>query len=341
MTEPRAETPIVAPAAIAAEPLRGVAEATHSGRPPRSQWVDVWYQFKSHRGALVGAAVFVFILAFVFLGPLLYWHDAKTVPTGRAFIEARDTRPIYTALWDGTAKVNWSHPLGTDQLGRDLLARLMFGGQVSIAVGLAAMLLALFLGTAVGVLAGYIRPVDGLLMRLTDLFLSLPLLPLVLVAVLLFREPLSASFGPEGGIFILIVCLIGITSWMQTARIVRGDVLALKEREFILAARSIGTSPMKIILRHLLPNVMSPIMVSATLGIATAIITESAVSFLGFGFPPDFPTWGKLLADSVDRMRQFPERVVWPGALISLTVLSVNYMGDGLRDALDPRIRGR
>ena len=121
----------------------------------------------------------------------------------------------------------------------------------------------------------------------------------------------------------------------------RGDVLALKEREFILAARSIGTSPGKIILRHLLPNVMSPIMVSATLGIATAIITESAVSFLGFGFPPDFPTWGKLLADSVDRMRQFPERVLWPGALISLTVLSVNYMGDGLRDALDPRIRGR
>jgi peptide/nickel transport system permease protein len=178
-------------------------------------------------------------------------------------------------------------------------------------------------------------------MRLTDLFLSLPLLPLVLVAVLLFREPLSASFGPEGGIFILIVTLIGITSWMQTARIVRGDVLALKEREFILAARSIGTSPFKIILRHLLPNVMSPIMVSATLGIASAIITESAVSFLGFGFPPDFPTWGKLLADSVDRMRQFPERVLWPGVLISLTVLSVNYMGDGLRDALDPRIRGR
>jgi len=337
MSDPRADTPLAMPPEAA--PL--VAEAANAGRPPRSQWWDVWHQFKSHRGALAGAAVFVLILAFVYLGPFLYWHDAKTVPTGRAFIEARDTRPIYTALWDGAAKVNWSHPLGTDQLGRDLLARLMFGGQVSIAVGLAAMLLSLVLGTAVGVFAGFIRSLDGLLMRLTDLFLSLPLLPLVLVAVLLFREPLSANFGPEGGIFILIVTLIGITSWMQTARIVRGDVLALKEREFILAARSIGTSPMKIILRHLLPNVMSPIMVSATLGIATAIITESAVSFLGFGFPPDFPTWGKLLADSVDRMRQFPERVVWPGALISLTVLSVNYMGDGLRDALDPRIRGR
>ena len=128
---------------------------------------------------------------------------------------------------------------------------------------------------------------------------------------------------------------------MQTARIVRGDILALKEREFILAARSIGTTPGKIILRHLLPNVISPIMVSATLGLATAIITESALSFLGVGFPSDFPTWGKLLADAVQRMEQYPERVVLPGILISLTVLGVNYLGDGLRDALDPRIRGR
>lgn len=141
--------------------------------------------------------------------------------------------------------------------------------------------------------------------------------------------------------FILIVGVIGLTSWMQTARIVRGDILALKEREFILAARSIGTTSGSIIMRHLLPNVISPIMVSATLGLATAIITESALSFLGVGFPSDFPTWGKLLADSVQRMEEYPERVVLPGILISLTVLGVNYLGDGLRDALDPRIRGR
>ena len=206
---------------------------------------------------------------------------------------------------------------------------------------MAAMVLSVVLGTLIGVTAGYFRALDGPLMRLTDLFLALPLLPLLLVAVLLFRDRLSGAFGPEGGTFVLIVTLVGITSWMQTARIVRGDVLALKEREFILAARSIGTSPTKMITRHLLPNVMSPIMVSATLGIATAIITESALSFLGFGFPPDFPTWGKLLFDSVDRMELYPERVLWPGLLISLTVLSVNYVGDGLRDALDPRIRGR
>jgi peptide/nickel transport system permease protein len=193
----------------------------------------------------------------------------------------------------------------------------------------------------IGVLAGYFKRLDGPLMRLTDLFLALPLLPLLLVIIMLFREVLSARFGPEGGIFILMVSAIGITSWMQTARIVRGDVLALKEREFVLAARSIGTPNRRMVTRHILPNVLSPIMVSATLGIATAIITESSLSFLGLGFPPDFPTWGRLLFDSVDYLQQSPARVIWPGMAISLTVLAVNYMGDGLRDALDPRIRGR
>ena len=288
-----------------------------------------------------GGAVFLCIILMTVAGPWIYWNDPKFVPTGRDFLELRDTRPIYVALWESTAKVSWAYPLGTDNLGRDTLGRLLAGGRVSLAVGLAAMLLSVFVGTLIGVLAGYFRALDGILMRFTDLFLALPLLPLLLVAVLLFRDRLSGLFGPEGGTFMLIVVLVGATSWMQTARIVRGDVLALKEREFVLAARSIGTSPPKMITRHLLPNVMSPIMVSATLGIATAIITESALSFLGFGFPPDFPTWGKLLFDAVDRMELYPERVLWPGLMISLIVLSVNYIGDGIRDALDPRIRGR
>ena len=139
----------------------------------------------------------------------------------------------------------------------------------------------------------------------------------------------------------MIVFAIGITSWMQTARIVRGEVLALKEREFVLAARSIGTPSLRLILRHILPNVISPVMVAATLGIANAIITESVLSFLGLGVPPDFPTWGRLLFDAVDHLQDYPNRVLLPGIAISLTVLSVNYIGDGLRDALDPRIRGR
>jgi len=275
------------------------------------------------------------------LGPEVYWNDPQSVPTGRAFIELKDMRPVYSLLWDAGAKAAWSHPLGTDNLGRDTLARLLSGGQVSLAVGLTAMALSLLIGTFIGVTAGYFRSLDGLLMRFTDLFLALPLLPLLLVAVLLFREPLARVFGSEGGTFVLIVTLVGVTSWMQTARIVRGDVLALKEREFVLAARSIGTSHRMMVLRHILPNVMSPIVVSATLGIASAIITESALSFLGFGFPPDFPTWGKLLFDAVDRLQLYPERAIWPGLAISVTVLSVNFLGDGLRDALDPRIRGR
>ena len=307
----------------------------------RSQWWDIWDQFKSHRGAMFGAIVFLTIVSGVYIGPYIWWVDPQFLPQGRDFINLRDTRPIWTALWDSSAKVNWAHPLGTDNLGRDGLARLMFGGQVSIAVGLTAMLLLLGLGTLVGVLAGYFKRLDGPLMRITDLFLAMPLLPLILVASLLFRDMLAAQFGHEGGIFILIVVLIGITSWMQTARIVRGDVLALKEREFVMAAKSIGTRSSAIITRHMLPNILSPIMVSATLGIATAIITESALSFLGFGFPPDFPTWGRLLNDGVDRLVSYPERSILPGILISLTVLSVNYLGDGLRDALDPRIRGR
>ena len=311
-------------------------ESVEPTAPPRSQWADVWDQFRHHRGAMVASAIIAAIVFGVLFGPYLWGID----PT-KLDIRAKDMRPVYTLLWDSEAKAGWAHPLGTDNLGRDLLSRLLSGGRVSLAVGMAAMFLSVILGTIIGVLAGYFRMLDGILMRLTDLFLALPLLPLLLVAVLLFRDRLSGMFGPEGGTFILIVTLVGVTSWMQTARIVRGDVLALKEREFILAARSIGTSPTKMITRHLLPNVMSPIMVSATLGIATAIITESALSFLGFGFPPDFPTWGKLLFDSVDRMELYPERVFWPGLMISLTVLSVNYVGDGLRDALDPRIRGR
>jgi peptide/nickel transport system permease protein len=295
-----------------------------SYRAPRNQWWDVWDQFKTHKGAMFGLGFFVFALLFVFVGPLIWTVDPQYID-----IRARNSGP------------SWAHPMGTDQLGRDTMARMMAGGQTSIAVGLTAMALALFLGSLIGVLAGYFKRLDGLLMRTTDLFLAMPLLPLLLVTIMLFRDPLRASFGPEGGIFILIVVMIGVTSWMQTARVVRAEVLALKEREFVLAAKSIGTPSHRMITRHLLPNVMSPIMVSATLGIANAIITESALSFLGLGFPSDFPTWGRLLFDATDWLTQNPERVIWPGMAISLTVLSVNYIGDGLRDALDPRIRGR
>lgn len=298
--------------------------------PPRSQWRDVWDQFRRHKGAMLGMFIFLSLIAFVLIGPLLWRVDPTFVePDAAKMFKLRNKPP------------SWSAPLGTDQLGRDMLARMMAGGRVSIAVGLTAMSISIFLGSLIGILAGFFRRLDGPLMRLTDLFLALPLLPLLLVLVLLFRDTLAGLLGPEMGTFVLIVFAIGVTSWMQAARVVRGEVLALKEREFVLAARSIGTPNRRLILRHILPNVISPIMVAATLGIAGAIITESALSFLGLGFPPDFPTWGRLLYDGVEYMQLYPARVMWPGIAISLTVLSVNYIGDGLRDALDPRIRGR
>ena len=290
----------------------------------RSLWKDVWSQFSTHKGALLGSAVFVLILLAVGVGPFIH-----------------DVDPQYLNIIDKNQGPSLKHPMGTDNLSRDTFAQVLAGGRVSLAVGITAMLLSLIVGTAIGVVAGFFKKLDGPLMRLTDLFLALPLLPLLLVIIMLFRDTLRSMFGPETGIFLLIVFVIGITSWMQTARIVRGDVLAIKEREFVIAAQSIGTPSRRIISRHIFPNVLSPIMVSATLGIANAIITESALSFLGLGFPSDFPTWGRLLYDGANFMTLTPERVIWPGLAIYLTVLSVNYMGDGLRDALDPRIRGR
>jgi peptide/nickel transport system permease protein len=201
------------------------------------------------------------------------------------------------------------------------------------------MAVSIVLGALVGVVSGFFRRLDGPLMRFTDLFLSLPLLPVLLVVIVLFRDPVQDSLGDGLGIFLLMVLIIGGTSWMQTARIVRGEVLAIKEQEFILASRSIGTRPHRIISQHVIPNVLSPVIVAASLGIAVAILTESAVSFLGLGFPLETPTWGRLLNEAKDRISLNIWLVAGPGLLLSLTVMSVNFIGDGLRDALDPQGR--
>jgi peptide/nickel transport system permease protein len=299
---------------------------TDSAAKPSSPLRDVWVQFRNHKGAMFGLITLSVLIIAVLIGPYLWVPEKLSVAQA---IKLKNQGP------------SLRFPLGTDQLGRDMLARMLLAGRISLAVGLVAMGIAIVFGTLIGVLAGYFRRLDGPLMRLTDMFLALPLVPLLLVMVMLFRDRIAGIIGPEMGAFTLIVFAIGITSWMATARIVRGEVLTLKEREYVLAARSIGARPNRIILRHILPNVISPVMVAATLGVAEAIITESVLSFLGLGFPPDFPTWGRLLYDGLQYMQVYPERVVWPGVAISLTVLSVNYIGDGLRDALDPRIRGR
>jgi peptide/nickel transport system permease protein len=315
MTEAIVKSPHPAPA---------VAPSPTPARKQRTLMGDVLRQFSHHRGGVIGAVVFLTIILLVVFGPHLHGVDASALN-----------------VRERNQGISLAHPMGTDNLGRDMFAQVLAGGRASLAVGITAMMLSLFVGTTIGITAGYFRKMDGVLMRMTDLFLALPLLPLLLVIIMLFRDMLRAAFGPETGIFLLIVFIIGITSWMQTARIVRGAVLSVKEQEFVLAAKSIGTRERRIVTRHILPNVLSPIMVSATLGIASAIIVESALSFLGLGFPSDYPTWGRLLYDGVNFMQINPSRVIWPGLAISLTVLSINYVGDGIRDALDPRIRGR
>lgn len=287
---------------------------------PRAARRPVWSRLRRHPGAIGGAAAGSLIALAVLFGPLIHRVDPH-------FLDYRAKNQGMSA----------AHPLGTDNLGRDTLARLLAGGRLSLAVGVTAMALSLTAGTLAGILAGFFRRLDGPLMRLTDLFLALPVLPLLMVSTMLFREPLRAALGPEAGVFVLVVGVIGLTSWMQTARIVRGQVLAIRQREYVAAARSVGAGPGRIILRHVLPNALSPIVVAATLDVAQAIITESALSFLGLGFPSDFPTWGRLLYDGVPFLTVTPARVIWPGTAISLTVLGVNYLGDGLRDALDPR----
>ena len=207
-----------------------------------------------------------------------------------------------------------------------------------MAVGVVAVVIAITLGTTVGAVSGFFGGrVDSLLMRLTDLFLALPQLPLLLMVTYLFRDPLRRVFGPEVGIFLLIVGVIGVLNWMPLARLVRAGFLSLKQKEFVEAARCVGASNRRLMAVHILPNTLSAVIVAATVGIGQAIITESALSFLGLGFPPDVPTWGRLLYDAQNFLDLAPHWAIFPGMLIFLTVLSINYIGDGLRDALDPR----
>lgn len=306
-----------------AEEQAGVVEPG-SEQSYRSLRQDVWRQFKRHKGAVVGLVLLTIIVVATVVGPFVYPHDPFEIDTG-----ATNQPP------------SAEHILGTDNVGRDIFARVLFGGRISLSVGFAAMLFGLVLGTGVGILAGFFKRLDGPLMRITDLFLALPILPLLLVVIMLFREPLKEAMGPNLGIFVLVVGIIGLTSWMQTARVVRGDVLAIKEEEFVLAAHAVGTRKRNVIMRHILPNTLSPVMVSAALGVAVAILTESALSFLGLGFPQDFPTWGKLVQDGRNYLQINPMWVIAPGLMISLTVLSVNFIGDGIRDALDPKLRSR
>ncbi len=292
------------------------------GRNQRNLWGDAWSQFRHNRLAMLGLALLLTIGLAVLLGPWLYPVDPKAID-------------ILAASQPPSA----DHPMGTDDLGRDMLARVLYGGRISLSVGFTAMLIAIFLGTSVGLLAGYGRRLDNPLMRFTDMMLTLPKIPLLLVATGLFRDPLRAHVGMELGAFIMVVAIIGLLGWMTTARMVRSSTLSLKQKEFVEAAVNIGARTNSIMVRHILPNLLGIIIVAATLEMAAAILTESTLSFLGMGFPPDVPTWGSLLYYGRNYITQLPWMVLFPGLLISLTILAINFIGDGLRDALDPRQR--
>jgi peptide/nickel transport system permease protein len=284
-------------------------------------WSDAWRRFRRHRLASFGAVVLTVMVIAVLAGPFLY----------RVPIDEID----FKAKLQGPSR---AHPLGTDDLGQDLLARMLYGGRISLAVGVAAMLIAIVVGTVIGATAGQMGgTTDHALMRLTDLFLSLPGLPLLLLLVYLFRDALKKALGPEMGVFVLVVIVIGGLRWMPVARLVRAQFLSLREKEFVEAARGLGAAPLRQVVRHILPNAVGPVIVAGTIDVAAAIIAESSLSFLGLGFPPDIPTWGRILFDAKDNLDFAPHWAVFPGTAIFLTVLSINYIGDGLRDALDPR----
>jgi peptide/nickel transport system permease protein len=290
-------------------------------RRPAPLGLEAWRRFRRHRLALASLAILAVMVLTVALGPLL-WH----LPINAIDFTARLETP------------SWQHPFGTDDLGQDLLARLLYGGRISLAVGLAAMAVAVIAGTVIGAIAGISRgSVDAALMWLTDLFLSLPQLPLLLLIIYLFRDSLKNLVGPELGVFILVVAVIGGFRWMPVARLVRAQFFWLREKEFVEAARALGATTTRQVVCHILPNSLGPVIVAGTIDVAAAIIAESTLSFLGLGFPPDIPTWGRLLYDAKDYLDIAPHWALFPGAAIFFAVLSINFIGDGLRDSLDPR----
>ncbi|MBV5260794.1 ABC transporter permease [Synechococcus moorigangaii CMS01] len=280
-----------------------------------------WQRFRRNYLAIFGGMVLGAIALLILGLPLIYQVPIDSIDFARS-----------------AAAPSWQHPFGTDDLGQDQLARVLFGGKISLAVGLGAMVVAITLGTTIGAIAGFYGGwLDQILMRGTDLFLSLPQLPVLLLIVYLFREKLRAIAGAEWGTFILVVAVIGGLNWMAIARLVRAQCLTLKTRDFVTTARAMGADPYRILKQHILPNLISLIAVAATLSVSNAIITESTLSFLGLGFPPDIPTWGRMLYDAQNFITTAPHMALFPGLAVFLTVLSLNYLGDGLRDAFDPK----
>ena len=295
------------------------------GRPPQSLTRLAWQRFRRHRMAMVGATLLLLMILYVTIGPLFLTEDYANL------------NDLSITLQPPSA----AHPFGTDGTGRDIMARTVYGGQISILIGLLAVVVSIAVGVLVGALAGfYGGTVDAILMRFTEAMMNIPnLFLLIILGKMLGGKVPSFEFLGRtfSGSVIVIIGVIGLTSWMYLARIVRANYLGLKEREFITAARCIGTRNRFIIFRHILPNTIAPIVVAATLGVAGAITLEAYISFLGLGVQPPTATWGNMLDQAYHHVETEPWMWFFPGILIVLTVLSINFLGDGLRDALDPR----
>ncbi|HEY9721226.1 MAG TPA: oligopeptide ABC transporter permease [Oscillatoriaceae cyanobacterium] len=295
-----------------------VADDTVLSSKAESYWGGVWRRFRKHKLALAGLIVLVVLVLAAVFGPFIIHYKFDD-------LDLNHTKEA----------MSWAHPLGTDDLGEDTLVRLLYAGRVSLTVGLCAAVFGVAIGSLVGALSGfYGKWVDGVLMRVADVVLAVPVLMLIMVLSTFLK---SVAF--PGGQIGIIIFILAITGWMTVARLVRGEFLSLREQEFIEAARAVGMDDRKIITRHLLPNAMAPIFVAATLGVADAIMMESALSFLGFGIQPPTPTWGNMLTNAQQYMIDEPWLAFYPGFMIFLTIVSVNFVGDGLRDALDPKLK--
>jgi peptide/nickel transport system permease protein len=281
--------------------------------PPLSLGQMTWRRFRRHKMAIAGVVTLILLFIYSFVGGLIYTAEVANFTDTSARLQPPSAE----------------HPFGTDTVGRDILARTVQGGRISLTIGVSVAVLEIVLGIIIGAAAGYFGgSIDNMLMRFTEAMLIIPSLFLLIVMARIV-----------GGSVPFIIIIIALTSWMYVARIVRAEFLSLKQNEFVLAARSIGTPTSQIIFRHILPNCIAPIVVAATLAVAGAILAEAYISFLGLGVQPPTATWGNMLDGSYNYIETAPWLWIFPGLLILLTVLSINFLGDGLRDALDPRSR--
>lgn len=298
-----------------------------------SLWRDAWRRLLKNKLAVFGLIVVILITLASITGPTIIKRTFGFTPD---YIPTGDMKLVrsFPPFKGPNGEFSWQHPMGTDNAGRDQLARVLQGGQISLFVGIIATLVSLIIGVSYGAISGYVGgSVDNLMMRIVDVLYSLPYVILVIVLLAMFR-----SQTPRGQLILLFVAL-GSVSWLTMARIVRGQVLSLKNQEFVLAARATGVSAPRIIFRHLVPNTLGPVIVYATLTIPQIMLTEAFLSFLGLGVQAPLASWGNLAADGIQNIGIFPWQLIFPGVTMALTLFSLNFLGDGLRDALDPQMR--